>query len=153
MTRQIPNKIWYQGQEYRFYDSLFTPEMVGLKPVSGFNTACYHGYFYEAEIIDTRLILINLAIVGTHLPQLGGCDAVTGEVLGTSVYKNLNIPIIATGQVIATLVPFDKQYTRFPTGKRRIFAFLDGIMIPENGPSIPKFGLLEWFRKFLNKNE
>ena len=83
MTKQIPDKVLYMGQEFILAGlkgtGLFTPRDFGIsREMMGIATACYRGYFCRYECIDNRLFLIWLGIIleeDVELPSIAGISA------------------------------------------------------------------------------
>jgi len=68
MTKQIPDKVLYKGQEYILAglkgSGLFTPKDFGISSeLMGVATACYRGYFCKYEFVDNKLFLVEFSVI------------------------------------------------------------------------------------------
>ena len=112
MTKQIPDKVLYQGQEFILAGlkgtGLYTPIDFGIsREMMGIATACYRGYVCHYACIDNRLFLIWLGILyeeDVKLPIIAGVSAKPDNIL-FSKYENLKIPCHLSGGLILARNP------------------------------------------------
>jgi hypothetical protein len=122
MTAQFPDTIGFSGKEYDIAgvngDGLFTPQPLGLMPVST-NSACWRGYICAYQILDDALILdaLNISLghdegsgkerrfVAQRGPPINGVSPQTGaekrSFLSGNYYEGLHLPIHFTGGILA----------------------------------------------------
>ena len=112
MTKQIPDKVLYKGQEFILAGlkgtRLFTPMDFGISSeMMGVATACYRGYCCQYECIDNKLFLIWLGLLqeeDVELPLIEGVAAQSNNILFSS-YENIKIPCPLSGGLILVRNP------------------------------------------------
>src|SRR5262245_32489517 len=119
MTKQIPDKVLYKGQEFILAGlkgtRLCTPMDFGIsKEMMGLSTACYRGYFCHYECIDSKLFLVKLGILqeeDVELPLIENVSAKSDNIL-FSWYENLKIPCPISGGLILVRTPIGLEGDR-----------------------------------------
>lgn len=107
MTAQISNIFKIDGREYDLIGTsneiTFSPRDYGLTPVAP-HTACWRGYYYEANIKDDRLVVEHLYVNNSdeNYPEINGVKPVDEKAESSFfAYYNVNLPIIYTGKILA----------------------------------------------------
>jgi hypothetical protein len=112
MTKQIPDKVIYKGQEFILAGlkghGLFKPVDFDILPeMMGFATACYRGYFCKYECSDNQLFLAELSVIQNtpdNFPLIEGVSAETDNSL-FSRYRNLKNPCLLSGGLVIVQNP------------------------------------------------
>lgn len=91
MTAQIPNKLFYNGEQYSIIGGAgsidFKPQDFGLSP-SMVSTACWSGYWCDYEISDGWLFLKNLYIyTDGDYPPFNGVEVAEQEYTEATVIR------------------------------------------------------------------
>jgi hypothetical protein len=109
MTLQIPDQTKFENVLYDICDllggTLFSPQDYGLKAIS-WQTDCHRGYFCHFKISSNQLFLENLSIGFESEETIKAIN--NKELFGKlpefgvwfSEYKNLNAPILYTGNLL-----------------------------------------------------
>ena len=117
MTKQIPDKVLYKGQEYILAGlkgtGLFTPADFGISSeMMGIMTACYRRYFCTYNCIDSELHLTELVIVhheDVELPVIGDVSPKSippqSDIIVFNSYQELKIPCSFSGGLILVRDP------------------------------------------------
>ena len=112
MTKQIPDKVLYKGQEFILAGlkgtGVCTPIDFGIsREMMGIATACYRGYVCHYACIDNRLFLIWLGILqeeDVELPFIAGISATPYSILFSS-HENLKIQCPLSGGLLLVRNP------------------------------------------------
>jgi hypothetical protein len=112
MTKQIPDKVLYNNQEFILAGlkghGLFKPIDFGISPeMTGIATACYRGYFCKYACMDNKLFLVELSVIQSNherLPLIEGISAESDDFL-FSRYQNLKIPCPLSGGLLIVQNP------------------------------------------------
>jgi hypothetical protein len=112
MTKQIPDKVLYKGQEFILAGlkgrGLPKPIDFGILPeMTGIATACYRGYFSKHECSESKLFLVELSVIQNNqenLPLIEGVSAKTDNLL-FSRYQNLKIFCPLSGGLVIVQNP------------------------------------------------
>ena len=113
MTKQIPDKVLYKGQEFILAGlkgtGLFSPVDFGIsRKMMGIATACYRGYFCKYACNENKLTLVGLGIIqndDVEFPAIQGIAAKSDGIGLFYSYENLHIPCPFSGGLILVLNP------------------------------------------------
>ncbi len=128
MTKQIPDRVLYKGQEYVLAGlkgtGLFTPIDFGISSeMTGITTVCYRRYFCTYECTDNKLFLVELVLVhrqdnDIELPVIEGIRSKSiPPKSGTflfNCYEELKIPCPFTGGLLLVCNPIN-EVGHFPS--------------------------------------
>ena len=102
MTAQIPDKVFYQGEQYSLIGvrggELITPQQFGMQPQM-LHTACYRGFYATYEITDDLLYLRELTLReqdDNYLP-IAGSEPQKERYQAT--YHNLSLAVPFNGEL------------------------------------------------------
>jgi hypothetical protein len=123
MTKQIPDKVLYKGQEYILAGlkgtRLFSPLDFGISSeMMGVMTACYRRYFCTYSCIDNELFLSELVLVHhqrddveIELPAIEGVIPKPvppeSDIIIFNCYQELKIPCSFSGGLILVRNPVE----------------------------------------------
>lgn len=106
MTAQISNIFKIEDREYDLIGTSneinFDPRDFGLTPVAP-HTACWRGYYYEANIKDDQLVVENLYVNNAteDYPEINGVNPIDEkEESSFFAYYDVNLPISFTGKLL-----------------------------------------------------
>jgi hypothetical protein len=112
MTKQIPDRVLYKGQEYILAGlkghGLLTPWDFGIpREMLAMATTCTRSYYSQYECLDNQLFLMELTIVHQENVQLPLIERVSAQSQNShfSSYSPLRVPCPLSGGLILVRNP------------------------------------------------
>lgn len=158
MTAQISNVFKIEDKEYDLIgissELDFDPRDFGLKPVAP-HTACWRGYYYEANIKDDELVVENLHVNNANddYPEINGVKAVDKKAESSFFgYYGVDLPIKFTGKLLLGYGFLRRYYQHM--GYQSPHAYQELLMLTfEKGKLIEKEDLSKRAAKFRKEIE